>query len=272
MDEVRERTLEVLDEIELEDTDDPLLDDGFVYELILAHEHQHNETMLQLLQMVEGYEPAEADSRPASEPVADGPEMVRVDGGEHRDRRRATTGFAYDNERPRHTVELASFEIDRAPVTNGDFAEFMDETGAEPPLYWERDGDGGGCDRDGRPRDARPGAARRPRRLTRPTPSPRGRASACRPSSNGRPPRAAPTATRQPRPPRLRLRAGRRLRRRGLRTAAPCRCSAMSGSGPRPTSRAIPASRRSRTPSTRRSSSAPATRCFAAARGPRTAT
>ena len=56
---MRERTLEVLDEIELEDTDDRLLRDGFVYELILAHELQHNETMLQLLQMVEDYEPAE---------------------------------------------------------------------------------------------------------------------------------------------------------------------------------------------------------------------
>ena len=27
-------------------------------------------------------------------------------------------GFAYDNERPRHAVELDAFEIDRTPVTN----------------------------------------------------------------------------------------------------------------------------------------------------------
>jgi iron(II)-dependent oxidoreductase len=53
-----------------------------------------------------------------------------------------STGFAYDNERPRHTVELAAFEIDRAPVTNAAYIEFMEETGAEPPLYWERDGGG----------------------------------------------------------------------------------------------------------------------------------
>ncbi|MEX2448028.1 MAG: SUMF1/EgtB/PvdO family nonheme iron enzyme, partial [Solirubrobacterales bacterium] len=55
-------------------------------------------------------------------------------------------GFAYDNERPRHTVELAPFEIDRFPVTNGAYAEFLEQTGAEPPLYWERDGEGGWID------------------------------------------------------------------------------------------------------------------------------
>ena len=81
---------------------------GFVYEMILAHEHQHNETMLQLLQMVESYEPVERDPGPAAEPVADGPEMVRVDGGEV-EIGAGAGGFAYDNERPRHTVELEPF-------------------------------------------------------------------------------------------------------------------------------------------------------------------
>ena len=70
-------------------------------------------------------------------------------------------GFAYDNERPRHAVELAAFEIDRTPVTNAAYIAFMEETGAEPPLYWERDGRGLGRHRDGPPR----------RRSTRPIPS-----------------------------------------------------------------------------------------------------
>ena len=101
---VRERTLEVLAEIEL-DPEDPLLADGFVYEMLLAHEYQHNETMLQLLQMVEAYEPVEVDGAPAAEPVSrrsrDGPGRGRSS----RDRG-AGVGFAYDNERPRHRVEL----------------------------------------------------------------------------------------------------------------------------------------------------------------------
>ncbi len=139
MAEVRERTLEVLERIEF-DPGNRLLADGFVYEMLLAHEHQHNETMLQLIQMVEPYEPVEVDDSPASEPVAGGPEMVRVEGGAH-EIGAPEAGFAYDNERPRHRVELAPFWIDRTPVTNGDYIEFIKDTGADPPMYWRRAGD-----------------------------------------------------------------------------------------------------------------------------------
>jgi iron(II)-dependent oxidoreductase len=139
--DVRERTLEVLDEVDLSpDAEDPLLREGFVYEMLLAHELQHNETMLQLLQLVEGYENEDFDLGPSAV-EASGPEMIVVDGGEHEIGAPAQ-GFAYDNERARHAVELATFEIDRTPVSNGAYLQFMEETGAEPPLYWERD-DGG---------------------------------------------------------------------------------------------------------------------------------
>src|SRR3954464_2507275 len=141
MEGVRERTLEVLGEIEL-DPEDRLLADGFVYEMLLAHEYQHNETMLQLLQMIEAYEPVEVDTAPAAEAVAEGPEMVRVEGGTH-EIGAGPKGFAYDNERPRHRVEVAPFLIDRTPVTNGEYIAFMGETGGERPMYWERDGEGG---------------------------------------------------------------------------------------------------------------------------------
>ncbi|HXV52391.1 MAG TPA: SUMF1/EgtB/PvdO family nonheme iron enzyme [Solirubrobacterales bacterium] len=141
MEGVRERTLEVLDAVALSDTRDPLLEGGFVYEMLLAHEHQHNETMLQLLQMVDGYEPVRVDASVAAEPVSEGPEMVAVEAGSY-EIGAGAEGFAYDNERPRHAVELDAFEIDRTPVTNAAYAEFVSETGAEPPMYWERDGDG----------------------------------------------------------------------------------------------------------------------------------
>lgn len=147
LDDVRERALDVLEEVDLgEGAADPLLRDGFVYEMLIAHEHQHNETMLQLLQMVAGYElPVSVRSRffvhEAQNRDLDG-EMIRVEGGEH-EVGAPPHGFAYDNERPRHAVELAPFEIDRAPVANGEYARFIEETGAGPPLYWERDGEGG---------------------------------------------------------------------------------------------------------------------------------
>ena len=142
MQEVRARTLDVLAGAELADTDDELLRDGFIYEMLIAHEHQHTETMLQLLQMVERYEPMTTDPGPSSEPISDGLDMVAVDGGEV-EIGAPGGGFAYDNERPRHTVELEPFEIDRAPVTTGAFADFIADTGTEPPRYWERDGGGG---------------------------------------------------------------------------------------------------------------------------------
>jgi len=160
--DVRKRTLEVLDEVEIgDDVEDRLLRDGFVYEMLIAHELQHNETMLQLLMMVDGYElpraagglsPGQAPGQLARRfeypPVREtprGPEMVSIQRGEHAIGAPAT-GFAYDNERPRHAVELAPFEIDLEPVSNGDYIDFLAETGAEPPMYWEADGEGGWVD------------------------------------------------------------------------------------------------------------------------------
>jgi iron(II)-dependent oxidoreductase len=140
--DVRERALEVLEEVELSaDAADPLLRDGFVYEMLLAHELQHNETMLQLLQLVEGYESPLVDALLELEPIPPGPDTVAIAAGQYEIGAPAR-GFAYDNERPRHTVALEAFEIDRTPVANGAYAEFMEATGAEPPLYWERGGEG----------------------------------------------------------------------------------------------------------------------------------
>lgn len=159
LDEVRERTLEVLDEVEIgPDAADPLLRDGFVYEMLIAHEQQHNETMLQLLQMVDGYEvppgmgrlspgqmPVQLDRHFEYPPVRETPHtggMVRIDAGSY-EIGASAQGFAYDNERPRHAVELEAFEIDRTPVSNAAYIAYMEDTGAEPPMYWELDDDAG---------------------------------------------------------------------------------------------------------------------------------
>jgi gamma-glutamyl hercynylcysteine S-oxide synthase len=147
MEDVRKRTLDVLEGVEIgPDAENPLLRDGFVYEMLLAHELQHDETMLQLLQLVDGYElPPAIESERSSFRMVEGgapreSDMVRVEGGEH-EFGAGPRGFAYDNERPRHTVKLDAFEIDRTPVTNGAYLSYMEATGAEPPLYWERQGE-----------------------------------------------------------------------------------------------------------------------------------
>jgi iron(II)-dependent oxidoreductase len=68
-----------------------------------------------------------------------GPDMVRVDAGEFL-MGAGDSGFAYDNERPRHEVRLDAFEIDRLPVTNGDFLAFIDAGGYERREWWSEEG------------------------------------------------------------------------------------------------------------------------------------
>jgi gamma-glutamyl hercynylcysteine S-oxide synthase len=149
MAEVRERAFAVLDGVDIgADADDRLLREGFVYEMIIAHELQHQETMLQLLQLVEDYRPPGTAATETRRVLPGGREeldTITIGAGEYEIGATAH-GFAYDNERPRHAVRLEGFEIDRTPVSNGAYLQFMGETGAEPPTYWERDGEGGWLD------------------------------------------------------------------------------------------------------------------------------
>ncbi len=158
--DVRARVIERLSRAPL-DENNPLLRDGYVYAMVLQHEAQHNETMLQALQLKQGapYRAPRAYSPPTHANRVASREMVRFPGGHIRigtDDRSA----AYDNERPAHEVEVGPFSIDVAPVTNGAYLEFMraggysrrelwspggaqwlDETRADSPKYWMRDGD-----------------------------------------------------------------------------------------------------------------------------------
>ena len=156
MDEVRERTLEVLDEAELATPTTRCSRDGFVYEMLLAHEHQHNETMLQLLQMVERLRAGRAIDRTAAARARRG-RARRWSGSKAATHEigAGRRGFAYDNERPRHEVELGAV-LDRPhPGDQRRLRRVLDETGAEPPMYWERDGEGGWVrTRDGQDRGA----------------------------------------------------------------------------------------------------------------------
>ena len=42
--------------------------------------------------------------------------------------------------RPPHPVAPSGSTV--TPVTNGAYIEFIEDTDADPPMYWERDGDG----------------------------------------------------------------------------------------------------------------------------------
>jgi iron(II)-dependent oxidoreductase len=101
-------------------------------------------------------------SAPTPEPTPErcGGGFVAVEGGD------VTLGtdavpWAYDNERPEHRVRLAPFRIGATPVSNGEYAAFVDaggydddrvwsvagrawrdEAGLSHPQGWRREGDG----------------------------------------------------------------------------------------------------------------------------------
>jgi iron(II)-dependent oxidoreductase len=122
---VRERTRGALDRVS-----------PFIAEMLLQHEHQHNETMLQTLQLAEPGVYAPARTAAPGE-AATGSRLVDAGSFEMGD---AGAGFAYDNERPRHRVELPAFRIDNGPVTNAAFAEFVADGGYSRRELWSGDG------------------------------------------------------------------------------------------------------------------------------------
>jgi iron(II)-dependent oxidoreductase len=115
----------------------PLLRDGYVVSMVAQHEWQHQETILQTLQLKTGlpYPAPRAWELPPSTMPIDTDAMVRFAGG------RVTLGTddaseSYDNERPSFVVDVAAFDIDVTPVTNGAFARFVDAGGYNHREYW----------------------------------------------------------------------------------------------------------------------------------------
>ncbi|MFZ1924676.1 MAG: SUMF1/EgtB/PvdO family nonheme iron enzyme [Solirubrobacteraceae bacterium] len=124
--------------------------DSTIYELVLRHELQHTETMRQTMAL--------AGLLPAGEPPLDHPatgartepsvarngdtsveDWVHVPAGPFELGARSE-GFAYDNERPRHTVELAAFQIARHPVSNASWMRFSEGGGYERREWWSDEG------------------------------------------------------------------------------------------------------------------------------------
>jgi iron(II)-dependent oxidoreductase len=135
LERVRDRALTLLEEVSLDDGD-PLLRGGFVYDLIIQHEHQHDETILQTLQLTPGVYRDQLPELPRGEDLE--PDMVRVPAGRYPVGSDAHE--PYDNEHPRHEVALEAFEIDRLPVTNGRFLQFMEEGGYASREHWSPEG------------------------------------------------------------------------------------------------------------------------------------
>jgi iron(II)-dependent oxidoreductase len=143
--EVRAEALHVLRRVSFE-PDRPLLADGYVYRMIVQHEAQHQETMLQTLDLRGASDPTTrpyalaAERRlPALARPVDDAERVVIPGGPFRmgsDDRSA----AYDNERPSHVVQVPTFAIDRFPTSARRFGAFVAAGGYQRPELWSEAG------------------------------------------------------------------------------------------------------------------------------------
>jgi iron(II)-dependent oxidoreductase len=131
---VRDKALDRLDAL-------PADADEFDFGLVVSHENQHNETMLQALNLRTG--PALLDSGaplPTGKPglagtsvlVPGGPFVLGVDA--------VTEPHSLDNERPAHVVDVASFRIGTVPVTNAEWADFIADGGYRERRWWSERG------------------------------------------------------------------------------------------------------------------------------------
>ena len=106
---------------------------------ILEHEAMHQETLLYMWHRL----PFDQKTRPAGyAPVTGGAvpqqQWIDIPAG------RATLGvdegtlpFAWDNEMPAYSVDVAAFSIQKHDVTNAEYMTFV-ESGAPAPLFWEK--------------------------------------------------------------------------------------------------------------------------------------
>ncbi len=116
--------------------------DGVIAELIVRHEQQHNETMLQTVELarLEGIGWSDGDG--GARTGLTGLEMVEIPAGS------CTIGagpldvqgFTYDNERPRHRSDVRGYMIGRTPITNATYLTFVEGGGYERREWWSDEG------------------------------------------------------------------------------------------------------------------------------------
>ena len=237
--EVRDKALDALHRTALAGR--RLIEHGFAFAMIVQHEQQHAETMLATHQLRSGRPVLDAEPPPPGGRI--GAREVLVPGGAFT-MGTSTEPWALDNERPAHVVHVDPFVIDTAPVTNGEFTEFIAaggyddrrwwtdagwahrrEAGLQAPQFWVRDEEAatasGTAGVSGCWSRCPPTSRSCTSAATRRTPTRVGPASGCPRRPNGRRPRAstrpagAPGATR----------GATRTRRPSTRTSASGTCS-----------------------------------------------
>ncbi len=136
-----ERVLGALAAAKIDNPDAPRLVRAQSVYTILEHEPMHHETLVYLLHQL-----SDDKKRPVEQTHCDTPppnnDFVEIAAGN------ATLGasrdqvpFGWDNEFDEHSVRVGTFAIQRFPVTNADYREFVKAGGPLPPFWIERDGE-----------------------------------------------------------------------------------------------------------------------------------
>ncbi|MGH2864379.1 MAG: SUMF1/EgtB/PvdO family nonheme iron enzyme [Solirubrobacteraceae bacterium] len=113
--------------------------EGMLCEMVLRHELQHCETMRQTL-AIAGLLAEREQAQIAAPLSANGPDgWLAIPAGPFA-MGAGSDGFAYDNERPRHVAEVATFAIARRPVSNASWLHFSEGGGYERREWWSREG------------------------------------------------------------------------------------------------------------------------------------
>lgn len=134
---VRAKVLDSLASVRF-DPANPLTSGGFVYGMVVQHEHMHDETMLATHQLRKGA-PALLDpgAGPLRKPAEASPvDEVLIEAGPFQ-MGTSDDPWAYDNERPAHIVDLPAYYIDVEPVANAAYLAFMEAGGYDDPRWWD---------------------------------------------------------------------------------------------------------------------------------------
>ncbi|HUE32880.1 MAG TPA: ergothioneine biosynthesis protein EgtB [Mycobacterium sp.] len=135
---VRSAALDALDAL----PDDPAGDRAaFAYGMVVSHENQHDETMLQALNLRTGPPLLPGTSAlPAGRPGVAGTSVLVPAGPFVQGVDAAAEPYSLDNERPAHVVDVPAFRIGRVPVTNGEWQQFIDDDGYQQSRWWSARG------------------------------------------------------------------------------------------------------------------------------------
>jgi ergothioneine biosynthesis protein EgtB len=159
-DRVRQELLDAIGPVADRADRDPLAERGRIFEVAIEHDLMHQETLQYILQQL----PVDRKTKPEQMPpysfngtaplatvsVGGGPVVLGADCD--------AVPFGWDNEFPQLEIEVGDFDIDRTPVRNSEFAEFVEDggygrlelwreedwkwrqrVGLEHPVFWLRD-------------------------------------------------------------------------------------------------------------------------------------